>query len=103
MLIRHLPDGLPAGEVARELGIPHNTMSAHLAILARAGLVSSRRRSRQIIYQARFDCITQTVNFLVQDCCKGRPEVCRPLQHMLSDCLEEATESRTDSRRADHD
>lgn len=94
LLIRHLPEGLPAGEVARELGIPHNTMSSHLAVLARVGLVSSRRQSRQIIYQACFDCITQTVNFLVQDCCSGRPEVCQPLQHMLSDCLADTADAQ---------
>jgi len=44
------PEGLPAGEVARRLGTPHNTMSTHLGILSRAGLVRSRRDSRQVIY-----------------------------------------------------
>ena len=49
LLIRHGRDGLPAGEIARSLGVPHNTMSAQLAILARAGLVTSRREGRSII------------------------------------------------------
>jgi ArsR family transcriptional regulator len=46
LLVRHEPDGLPAGEVARQLDIPQNTMSAHLAILTRAGLAGSERHSR---------------------------------------------------------
>ena len=38
LLVKHEPDGLPAGEIARELAVPHNTMSSHLGILSRAGL-----------------------------------------------------------------
>ena len=71
--------GLPAGEIARHLGTPHNTMSSHLAILARAGLVTSRRESRSIIYAADYGGIRALIAFMVQDCCKGRPEACAPL------------------------
>ena len=46
LLVRHEPDGLAAGEIARRLDVPQNTMSAHLGILARAGLVRSERHSR---------------------------------------------------------
>ena len=46
------PDGIPAGELARRMDIPQNTMSAHLATLARAGIVKSERQSRSIIYRA---------------------------------------------------
>ena len=52
LLVRHEPDGVPAGEIARQLGVPHNTMSAHLSVLTRAELVFSRRQSRSIIYRA---------------------------------------------------
>jgi len=52
LLVRHSPDGLPAGEIARALAIPHNTMSTHLNILSRVGLLSSERRSRVIVYRA---------------------------------------------------
>ena len=52
LLVRHEPEGLAAGEVARQLGVPHNTMSAHLAVLTRAGLAVSQRQSRSIIYRA---------------------------------------------------
>ncbi|HEY0149626.1 MAG TPA: metalloregulator ArsR/SmtB family transcription factor [Allosphingosinicella sp.] len=46
------PDGLPSGEIAARLNVPQNTMSTHMGILARAGLVSAERQSRSIIYRA---------------------------------------------------
>lgn len=52
LLVRHEPDGLPAGEIARLVGVPQNTMSSHLAILSRAGLVRAERQSRSIHYRA---------------------------------------------------
>jgi DNA-binding transcriptional ArsR family regulator len=50
MLVGHEPDGLPAGQIARELKVPHNTLSTHLAILTRAGLIRAQRK-RSIIYR----------------------------------------------------
>ena len=72
-------EGMPVGDIARRLGTPHNTMSSHLAVLARAGLVTSRRESRSIIYAADYGGIRALIAFMVQDCCKGRPEACAPL------------------------
>jgi DNA-binding transcriptional ArsR family regulator len=54
-------------------------MSTHLAILARAGLVTSRRESRSVIYAADYAGIRALIAFMLQDCCKGTPEVCSPL------------------------
>lgn len=68
-----------AGEIARRLEVPHNTMSTHLAQLTRAGLVRSRRESRSIIYMADLAGTRALLAFLVQDCCRGRPEACAPL------------------------
>jgi len=79
LLVRHMPDGLPAGEVARELAVPHNTMSAHLAILTRAGLITAERQSRSIIYRADLGTLREMTLFLVKDCCQGRSELCAPL------------------------
>jgi len=88
LLISHEPDGLPAGEIAEALGVPHNTMSTHLSILARAGLVTSTRSSRSIVYQANLDRLRQTVMFLLKDCCGGRPEICAPLVAELNPCCQ---------------
>ena len=79
LLVEAGAEGMPAGDIARHLGTPHNTMSTHLAILARAGLVTSRRESRSIIYAADYSGIRALIAFMVQDCCKGRPETCAPL------------------------
>ncbi len=86
MLVRHEPDGIAAGEIARRLGVPQNTMSAHLGILARAGIVRSERHSRSIIYRADLDVLRALTMFLVKDCCAGSPELCAPLLAELSPC-----------------
>ena len=78
LLVRRGPDGAPAGEIARALGVPHNTMSSHLSILARAGLVAPRREGRSIIYRVDFDGTRALLAFLLEDCCQGRRELCRP-------------------------
>jgi DNA-binding transcriptional ArsR family regulator len=79
LLMTHEPHGLPAGEVARLLDVPANTMSTHLAVLQRAGLISAERHSRSIIYRAELDQVRELTAFLVNDCCGGRPELCQPL------------------------
>ena len=86
LMVAREPDGLPAGEVARLLAVPHNTMSTHLAVLTRAGLVRSERRSQSIIYRARLDRFREVASYLLQDCCGGHPEVCAPLIDDLARC-----------------
>jgi len=86
LLMEHEPDGLPAGEVARRMDVPHNTMSTHLAILTRAGLIEAERQSRSIIYRAKLDAVRALAGFLIKDCCGGRPEICAPLIADLSPC-----------------
>lgn len=68
------------------LDIPQNTMSAHLATLARAGLVKSERRSRSIIYRADLDGLRDLTLFLLKDCCGGSAELCAPLIAELTPC-----------------
>ncbi len=91
LLIEHEPHGLPAGEVAKRLGVPHNTMSTHLAVLSRAGLIGAEQQSRTIIYRVRLAAVSELASFLVQNCCAGRPEVCEPLLAELSPCCPPAT------------
>ena len=84
--MEHEPDGLPAGEIARQMNVPHNTMSTHLAILTRARLIEAERQSRSIIYRAKLDAVRALTGFLIKDCCGGRPEICTPLIADLSPC-----------------
>ena len=94
LLMAHEPTGLAAGEVARQLDIPQNTLSTHLAILARAGLVEAERQSRSIVYRAVIERVREITSFLVQDCCGGRPELCQPLVAEFTPCCAPATSCR---------
>ncbi|SBW00657.1 Transcriptional regulator, ArsR family [uncultured Alphaproteobacteria bacterium] len=76
LLVAYEPDGLPSGEIARRLDVPANTLSSHLGVLARAGLVMAERQGRTIIYRARMDNIQSLVGFMVNACCQGRYETC---------------------------
>ena len=76
LLMRREPDGLPAGVIAETIGCPHNTLSTHLSILARSGLVRGTRDGRSIVYRADVDGMRNLIGFLVMDCCEGHPELC---------------------------
>jgi len=76
MLVRKEPNGMSAGALAEAVGCPHNTLSTHVAILARAGLVYGTREGRTITYRANADGTRALLAFLVTDCCEGRPELC---------------------------
>ncbi|MDB5481948.1 MAG: hypothetical protein JWO83_3001 [Caulobacteraceae bacterium] len=76
--------GVAAGDIARELGVTPNTLSAQLSVLANAGLVHSRRHGRSIIYSADFDGMSRLLVYLTEDCCQARPEICAPLAEVVS-------------------
>ena len=79
LLVKAGPEGVAAGEIARATGSLPNTLSTNLNILAGAGLVSSRREGRSIIYTAAYDRMQALLAFLMEDCCAGNPEICAPL------------------------
>jgi ArsR family transcriptional regulator, arsenate/arsenite/antimonite-responsive transcriptional repressor len=78
LLVEKGPEGLPAGEIGTRLAQPSPTMSFHLNQLRFAGLVTSRRASRSIIYSANFEMMTDLLGYLTENCCGGRPELCAP-------------------------
>ena len=86
LLVKHEPNGLPAGDIASELVVPHNTMSSHLSILTRAHLVSSVRHGRSIVYRANLTTLETLTLFLLQDCCGGKPELCESLIESIKPC-----------------
>jgi DNA-binding transcriptional ArsR family regulator len=86
LLVKQEPDGLAAGDIARALAVPQNTMSSHLAVLSRAGLISAERISRSIIYRAELSHLRAVMLFMLKDCCGGRPEICAPLIAELTPC-----------------
>jgi DNA-binding transcriptional ArsR family regulator len=76
LLVQKGPEGLAAGEMGTQLRLPSPTMSFHLNQLRFAGLVTSRRESRSIIYTANFEAMTALLGYLTENCCGGRPELC---------------------------
>src|SRR5258707_9432424 len=86
LLVKYAPEGLAAGDIARALAVPQNTMSSHLGVLSRAGLVSARRFSRSIVYRADLAHLQAVMLFMLRDCCDGRPEICAPLVESLTPC-----------------
>jgi DNA-binding transcriptional ArsR family regulator len=97
ILVQHEPIGLPAGEIARQIGVPQNSMSMHLAVLVRAGLATSNRQGRSIIYRASLTRLRLAMRFLVQNCCGSNAALCDGL---AADLLPELRRVGASKRRA---
>jgi DNA-binding transcriptional ArsR family regulator len=81
ILVEYGSTGAPAGVVGERLGISHNNLSFHLSHLSHAGLVSSRKAGRSIIYSAKTDAIEGLIGFLYENCCiqeNNNAECCPP-------------------------
>lgn len=78
MLVKAGPAGLAAGEVAKRLKLPPNTLSFHFDRLRQAGLVAVRRESRSMIYTAQYKAMNALIGFLTENCCAGVAEECGP-------------------------
>lgn len=79
LLIKHGATGLSAGDIADKIDIAANTLSAHLAVLSRASLLTSRREGRSVIYAIDLKGLRTLLAFLLEDCCRAEGRVCRPL------------------------
>lgn len=77
LLVQAGPEGMPAGEVAAELGLSPNALTFHLDRLREAGLVTVRRDGRSMIYAAQFDTMNGLIGYLTENCCGGAVE-CAP-------------------------
>jgi ArsR family transcriptional regulator, arsenate/arsenite/antimonite-responsive transcriptional repressor len=86
LLLAAEPGGLSAGALADGVGCPHNTLSTHVAILVRAGLVRGARDGRTITYRADASGTRALISFLVHDCCNGRPELCSLVEESAAAC-----------------
>src|SRR3569623_458853 len=80
------PEGLAAGAIGDAVGASSASASFHLANLERAGLVTSRRESRSVIYAANYDGLSGLVEFLMRDCCQGAPEVTTRAAEVVASC-----------------
>lgn len=78
LLVTAGEEGMAAGEIAEQLEVPPATLSFHLKELAAAELINQVRDGRSIIYSLNVDSISSLMEFLMHDCCQGRPELCQP-------------------------
>ena len=78
LLARRAPEGVRPSEMAGALGLKPNTLSVYLGALERAGLVTSQRRGKSVYYNVHLSRMGGLVDFLVADCCRGRPDLCAP-------------------------
>lgn len=106
LLVEAGPGGLPAGTIGAVLGAASSRLTFHLHQLEHAGLVASRRDGRSVIYTADYASLGGLVGFLLRDCCRGHPEVCRPAAAALASYRDPAPvtaaaagAARTGSRR----
>jgi DNA-binding transcriptional ArsR family regulator len=78
LLVKAGEDGVAAGAIAGEVGVSASNISFHLKELEHSGLILQRREARSIIYAANYDVLRGIIDFLMEDCCGGRPEICAP-------------------------
>ncbi|MGB5210639.1 MAG: helix-turn-helix domain-containing protein [Gammaproteobacteria bacterium] len=76
MLVAAAPEGVPAGNIAENLGVAASSLSFHLSQLQQAGLVTATRQQRFILYATDIGATRGLIEFLTADCCGGRPELC---------------------------
>lgn len=79
LLMRRYPDAVPAGEIAEVLGHKPSTLSAYLSALMQAGLVTQERVGTSLRYSIDMSEVRETFDYLLLDCCRGRPEFCSPV------------------------
>lgn len=84
LLVRAGDRGMPAGEIANDLQIPPATLSFHMKELLMAGLVDQTKVGRSVIYSLNTNAIRGLMEFLTEDCCQGRPELCQPTKRPAS-------------------
>ncbi len=101
MLVQKGPEGLPAGEIGSRLAQPSPTLSFHLNQLRFAGLVTSRRESRSIIYSANFKAMNDLLGYLTENCCGGSSELCSAVDATScgSECAPEPVTTKSKKNR----
>lgn len=101
LLVREEPHGLPVGEISRRLNIVPSTLSGHLGILKRSGLVKSTRHQREIHCAANLDVMGDLVRYMLEDCCDGKVENCGDVASLIGEPKQErsSTSSKDGGKR----
>ena len=99
LLVRHAPEGLPAGQIAEQLNIAPASLSFHLKELARAGLIVARPDGRFVWYSADLDAMNGVVGYLTDNCCRSSA-VCDPRCAPKTRSIAKVTDTPPRRRRA---
>jgi ArsR family transcriptional regulator len=76
LLVQAGREGVPAGRIGSQLGLPSATLSFHLNQLRQAGLVTFRRAGRSLIYAAEYATMNDLLAYLTENCCRGDAAAC---------------------------
>lgn len=79
LLVRRYPDQVPAGEIARAMGLKDSTTSVYLSALTKVGLLTRDRAGTSLRYAVDIDAARTVMTDLFVDCCRSRPDLCPPL------------------------
>jgi ArsR family transcriptional regulator len=95
LLVQAGPDGMPAGHIGEQLGLPSATLAFHLKELKNAGLVTVTRNGRSLIYAAEYPAMNALLFYLTENCC-GRPaNQCLPICAPATDAKPARLETRS--------
>ena len=78
LLVQAGDEGLVVGEIGERLKLPAATLSSHLNVLRRAGLVRDVREGRSIRCRADYARMNALLAFLTENCCGGDAAICAP-------------------------
>jgi ArsR family transcriptional regulator len=80
LLVQAGPGGMAAGGGRKRARHSTHTLSFHFDRLRHASLVSFERQGRSLIYSARYDTMNGLIEYLTENCCDGKPELCQPVK-----------------------
>lgn len=80
LLVQAGKEGITAGVLGEQLGIPPATLSFHLKTLSHAKLVKSRSEGRFVIYSANYVEMDGLIVYLTEHCCAGDAAQCSPIK-----------------------
>ena len=83
LLMRESPEGTRVSDISKKLNIVPSTLSGHLSVLRRSGLLNSRRNQREIFYSADLETINDLMLFIVEECCNGNLGSCEKTFRLL--------------------
>jgi DNA-binding transcriptional ArsR family regulator len=68
-LVKAGSQGLPVGELQKQLEIPGSTLSHHISALVSVGLLQQNRESRTLMCVAQYDVLASIIEYLQDECC----------------------------------